>query len=477
MNSFFDYLEDRVREIDSILCIGLDPHPDEIADKSRKGLVDFCKRIIEATLPVAAAYKPNMAFFEALGAEGWLALQETLALIPKDVPVILDAKRGDIASTAQAYARAAFEHLDVDAITLNPLLGRDSITPFLVDGKKGVFLLCKTSNPGADDFQNLLTQYEGRLIPFYEIIALKAQTWNDTNQIGVVIGATQVHALQRIRKLNPSMWFLVPGIGAQGGDLAEALLAGLRADGMGMLLPVSRGISKAVDAKIAAESLCAEINRIRRQSMQTQEKNHHKTAERKRLEAIGDQLLSSGCVKFGNFTLKSGLSSPIYLDLRQLISYPDLMNTVCDAYTDVLKSLSFDRITGLPYAALPLATLISQKGGWPMIYPRKEIKEYGTKATIEGICKAGEKIVIIDDLATTGGSKFEAIDKLREAGLMVKDVVVLIDRQSGAAEALAEQGYQLHAVLQFTDLLQYWQDSGQVPADQIQDVFKFLETH
>ena len=195
------------------------------------------------------------------------------------------------------------------------------------------------------------------------------------------------------------------------------------------------------------------------------------------MASIGDQLLSSGCVKFGNFTLKSGLQSPIYIDLRRLISYPALMNRVCDAYTALLKTLNFDRIAGLPYAALPIASIISQKGNWPMIYPRKEVKEYGTKASIEGDYQAGDRIVIIDDLATTGGSKFEAIDKLREADLVINDVVVLIDRQSGAAEALAEQGYQLHAVLQFKDLLQYWHDTKQVPEEQIQAVYHFLETH
>jgi uridine monophosphate synthetase len=477
MKSFFEVLEDRAVQIDSILCIGLDPHPDEISEKSRKGLVEFCQRMIESTTQVAAAYKPNMAFFEMLGAEGWLALQDVLALIPEEIPVILDAKRGDIASTAQGYARAAFDLLGADAITLNPLLGEDSIAPFMAYQEKGAFILCKTSNPGADDFQNLTTQYEGRWIPLYEQIARKTQAWNTTNQLGLVIGATQVEALRRIRQIAPSIWFLVPGIGAQGGDLEEALKAGLRADGLGVLLPVSRGISKADDPNLAANTLSAEMNRIRRQVVSEYSKTNRTSVEKTLLEEIGDQLLTSGCVKFGDFTLKSGLHSPIYLDLRRLISYPELMNKVCDAYTEVIRTLTFDRITGLPYAALPLATLISQKGGWPMIYPRKEVKEYGTKASIEGDYQPGEQIVIIDDLATTGGSKFEAIDKLREAGLVVKDVVVLIDRQSGAAEALAEQGYQLHAVLQFTDLLHYWQDSGQVPADQIQAVFKFLETH
>jgi uridine monophosphate synthetase len=475
MKSFFERLEDRVNQIDSILCIGLDPHPSEIKEASRAGLVAFCKPIIEATSHVAAAYKPNMAFFEMLGSEGWLALQDVLAMIPDEVPVLLDAKRGDIASTATAYAVSAFEYLKGDAMTLNPLLGEDSIKPFLQYDGKGVFLLCKTSNPSAEDFQNLNCSNNGLDKKLFEVIAEKAKLWNTNNQIGLVIGATQIEALRTVRTQDENIWILAPGVGPQGADLETSLMVALRQDGKGVLLPVSRAISQADDPGKAAEDLCNEINQVRklRTSTSLPDTNLNDVL----LHQIGDELLATGCVKFGTFTLKSGLQSPIYIDLRQLISYPALLQLVCKAFTSKLEALQFDRIAGLPYAALPIATLIGQMGNWPMIYPRKEVKEYGTKASIEGIYQAGEQIVIIDDLATTGGSKFEAIDKLVEAGLKVKDVVVLIDRQSGASEALAEKGYQLHAVLHFTDLLHYWRDSNQVPENQIQAVFQFLEAH
>jgi uridine monophosphate synthetase len=189
---------------------------------------------------------------------------------------------------------------------------------------------------------------------------------------------------------------------------------------------------------------------------------------------LADALLAAGCVKFGSFTLKSGLQSPIYIDLRRIISIPQLLEEVGEAYLPLLKELKFDRVAGLPYAAIPIATAITLRGRYPMIYPRKEVKGYGTKAEIEGEYHAGETAVVVDDLATTGGSKFEAIEKLKGAGLVVKDVVVLVDRQSGAREALAEAGYQMHAVLTITQMLEHWEGSGKVGKDQIDETREFL---
>jgi uridine monophosphate synthetase len=192
-------------------------------------------------------------------------------------------------------------------------------------------------------------------------------------------------------------------------------------------------------------------------------------------KSLADELLSAGCIKFGEFTLKSGLKSPIYIDLRRIITYPKLLEQIAQAYLPLLSSLQFSRIAGLPYAAIPIATAISLAGNYPMIYPRKEVKSYGTKAEIEGDYNTGEIVVIIDDLATTGGSKFEAIEKLRGAGLVVKDVVVLVDRQSGAKESLAQAGYSMHAVLTIGQLLEYWEGNGKVEEDKIEETRKFLE--
>ena len=193
-----------------------------------------------------------------------------------------------------------------------------------------------------------------------------------------------------------------------------------------------------------------------------------------KLAPLADELLAAGCIKFGVFTLKSGLQSPIYIDLRQIITYPKLLEQIGAAYLPLLKDLKFDRLAGLPYAAIPIATAISLAGNYPMIYPRKEVKTYGTKAEIEGEYHAGETAVVIDDLATTGGSKFEAIEKVTGAGLVVKDVVVLVDRQSGAKESLEQAGYSMHAVLTIGQLLDYWEKTNKVEKDKIEATRLFL---
>lgn len=191
--------------------------------------------------------------------------------------------------------------------------------------------------------------------------------------------------------------------------------------------------------------------------------------------SLADGLLAAGCIKFGEFTLKSGLISPIYIDLRRIITYPTLLAQIGQAYLPLIRNLQFDRLAGLPYAAIPIATAVSLAGDYPMIYPRKEVKTYGTKAEIEGDFKAGETALVIDDLATTGGSKFEAIEKLTGAGLIVKDVVVLVDRQSGARESLEAAGFHLYAVLTISEMLDYWETTGKVEQEKIAATREFLK--
>ncbi len=290
MESFFTFLEKRVGDSSSLLCVGLDPRIPDLEEPTAASARDFCLNLVKQTAPFAAAFKLNAAFFEVFGAQGWTVLKQVIDAIHEEsarmgskIPIVLDAKRGDIASTADAYAESAFENLGVDCITLSPYLGKDSIEPFIQDQEKGIFLLCKTSNPGSGDLQDLLITTDDRpqtaaasplgisrpssvVIPLYEHVAKLAQQWNTKNNIGLVVGATHVEATKRVRAAAPDLWFLAPGVGAQGGELESALKAGLRKDGKGMLLPISRGISRAAEgpAKAAAE-LRDQIANIRRE--------------------------------------------------------------------------------------------------------------------------------------------------------------------------------------------------------------------
>lgn len=192
------------------------------------------------------------------------------------------------------------------------------------------------------------------------------------------------------------------------------------------------------------------------------------------LSNLADMLLSVGCVKFGEFTLKSGAKSPIYIDLRRLVAFPELLKDVAAAYAEILATLEFDQLAALPYAAMPIGTAISLHGGWPMIYPRKEVKGYGTKVEVEGVYDAGQRAVVIDDLISSGGSKLEGIEKLNVAGLEVKDIVVLIDRQSAGVNFMGEHDYKLHSVFTLPQLLDHWEQSGAVAAEMIAKARVFL---
>jgi uridine monophosphate synthetase len=466
---FFSRLERRARELDSLLCVGLDPHPQDLPATDADAARDFCLELMRQTADVALAYKPNAAFFEALGGPGVEALRQVLAAAPQGALMILDAKRGDIASSAEAYARAAFETLGAHALTVSPYLGGDSLEPFLKDPQRGVFLLCKTSNPGSADLQDLPLAGSGQ--PLYLELAQRARRWHQRHpNLGLVVGATHPEALSRVRAAAPDLWLLAPGVGAQGADLEAALSAGLRRDGLGLLVPVSRGIARAASPGQAARRLRDEINAARARVLS----GGRAAAAAAFPAALADGLLSAGCVRFGRFTLKSGLESPIYLDLRNLVGQPELLARAADALADLLRGLSFERLAGVPYAGLPIATAVGLRGGWPVIYPRKEVKDYGTRSPVEGPYEAGERAVVLDDLATTGGSKFEAIDRLKQQGLSVEHVVVLVDRQSGAAEGLAEVGCRLHAVFTLTALLDHWERTGRVPAERIAEVRAFL---
>ena len=263
--NFLEKLTDATERNNSLLCIGLDPDPELMPDKV--GVFKFNKAIIDTTSDLVCAYKLNLAFYEALGFDGLDGMKRTIKYVPNNIPVIGDAKRGDIGNTARAYAKAIFDIFNFDATTVNPYLGFDSVEPFTQYWDRGVFILCRTSNPSAVDFQNLRLQTEHKQFPLFEIVALRAAQWNKHGNIGLVVGATYPEELKLIRQNHPDMLLLIPGIGAQGGDLASAVRYGVDERGRKAIISSSRQIiyaSKEKDfaqaARQVASSLREQIN-------------------------------------------------------------------------------------------------------------------------------------------------------------------------------------------------------------------------
>ena len=192
------------------------------------------------------------------------------------------------------------------------------------------------------------------------------------------------------------------------------------------------------------------------------------------MEKLSEKLFEIGAIKFGSFTLKSGIVSPIYIDLRLLASHPDVLWQVAEEMEKILKKIKCDRIAAVPYAAMPIGTALSLKAKIPMVYCRKEAKEYGTKKRIEGEFKEGETIAVIDDLVTTAASKFEAILPLEGAGLKVTDIIVLIDREQGGREELKKKGYALHSCLKLSEMLKELKNAGKITERQLKDTEEFL---
>ena len=249
----------------SYLCVGLDPDLKKIPShllSLEDPIFEFNRRIIDATHQYCVAYKPNIAFYEAHGPKGWESLQKTLDYIPKDIFTIADAKRGDIGNTAALYAKTFFEYLHFDAITVAPYMGEDSVKPFLEYQGKWVILLAYTSNRGSADFQLLESRETGRKL--YEEVIIKAAQWASPETLMFVVGATQAEKIASIRKLAPHHFFLVPGIGAQGGDLGEVSKNGMNAK-CGLLVNSSRAILYGSDGKNFADSAQKEANKVQQE--------------------------------------------------------------------------------------------------------------------------------------------------------------------------------------------------------------------
>ena len=263
MSGFTDRLEQASKATKSLVCVGLDPDPARMPVAS---VFEFNRAIVDATAGLVCAYKPNLAFYEAMGLPGLQDLEKTVAHIRSAAPgaiIIGDAKRGDIGPSAQAYAKALFEVWGFDAVTINAWGGRDTVTPFLEDESRGVFVWCRGSNPGAADFQDVLTVTEEGPVPLYQNMARACREWDTKGNLGLVVGATAPEQLREVRAACPAMPFLIPGVGAQGGDLEAAVRLGTDSRGRAALINSSRGIIYASNGTDFAKAAAREADKLR----------------------------------------------------------------------------------------------------------------------------------------------------------------------------------------------------------------------
>ncbi|MBA7667599.1 Orotidine 5'-phosphate decarboxylase [subsurface metagenome] len=259
--NFLEKLAQASKNNRSLLCVGLDPDP-ALMPEGGIGVFQFNRAIIDATADLVCAYKPNIAFYESMGSEGLEALKRTRDYIPGDIPVIVDAKRGDIGNVAKAYAWGLFDYFNFDATTASPYLGFDSLEPFIQYRDRGVIILCRTSNAGAVDFQSLSCGADGDHKMLFEIVAEKVNEWNTHGNLGLVVGATYPEELKLIRQRYPDMLLLIPGVGAQGGELARVVEYGVDAGRQRTIINSSRQIlyaSKGNDFAEAARQAALEL--------------------------------------------------------------------------------------------------------------------------------------------------------------------------------------------------------------------------
>ena len=476
--------------VNSLLCIGLDPHIVQLPSPTADAAYTFCKEIIDETHMYAASFKPNSAFFEALGPEGIAALIALIQYIKSidtihPIPIVFDCKRGDIGSTAEAYATYAYDIITPDcpsSVTLSPYMGYDSIKPFLTGKYKdrGVFMLCKTSNLSSKDLQDTILDnhhhhyhQDGSSLTVYErVLTLCTSTWmtqsaeNDLtdettsgikDKIGIVAGATDIPALTNIRQRAPQIWILCPGVGSQGGDAPTVCSVALRQDGSGVLINVSRGISAAHDKNQAARVLCEQINQQRQIVITAGQASVNPDVTPSSSSSNGDgekqvallehqrQFLALAsekqALKFGSFTLKSGRVSPYFFNAG-LFSCGKSMSTLSKCYAQSIyqacqqQDIQFDVIFGPAYKGIPLACSVAS--AWYDLYGesknyaynRKEPKDHGEGGTLVGANMTGQRILIVDDVITAGTAIRESVALLKniESATLV-GIAVSVDRQ------------------------------------------------
>ncbi|CAK6689247.1 bifunctional orotidine-5'-phosphate decarboxylase/orotate phosphoribosyltransferase [Synechococcus sp. CBW1107] len=488
---FFVQLTEAIAERQSLLVTGLDPNPEMLQSWAlRHGMGNrsflsqarhWIKAVVEATSPHVCAIKASLGFYQALGPLGLELLLEVRDLVPRDLPLIIDAKHGDLNSST-ALAHYLFRDLAVDAVTLSPLAGQDIAAPFLLYADKAVVITCRSSNPAAKRIQ----YHPSEADPLFLQIVRESQLWGTPEQLLLEVGTSDPAVLALVRRAAPERVLMLRSIWSEEERLDGLLEAGLNEAADGLLLPLPQNLLVEDDLSDQAAALKALINQRRQHWLDQHPEQRASSCELWLANPKGDQpssdvdvdplaeliidLFDIGCLLFGEYVQASGAVFNYYVDLRQIISDPNLFHRVLHSYSGLLEQLHFDRIAGIPYGSLPTATGLSLSLHKPLIYPRKEVKAHGARRLIEGDFNEGDQVVVVDDILITGGSVLEGIAKLESSGLVVKDVVVFIDhggqRDRRARQRLEDQGYRVHAVLDIPRITQELLQAGRLSEEQ-----------
>lgn len=469
---FFVQLTEAMADRQSLLVTGLDPNPEMLQSwAARRGMANrsflsqarhWIKAVIEATAPHVCAYKPSLGFYQALGPVGLELLLEVRELVPPDLPLIIDSKHGDLNSSS-ALAHYLFRELAADAVSLSPLPGQDIAAPFLLYPGKAVVMSCHSSNQTARVIQHFPSEDD----PLYLRVVRETLLWGTQEQLLLEVGTSDPEVLARVRQVAPERFLILRSLWGEEEKLEAMLQAGFTGAGDGLLLPLPQNLLVEDDMAQRAAALKAQINAVRDRWLEQRQGDAScelwlagnapepvvapGAAAPEPMESLILDLFDIGCLLFGEYVQASGAVFNYYVDLRQIISDPNLFHRVLDAYAGCMGELAFDRIAGIPYGSLPTATGLSLLLRKPLIYPRKEVKAHGARRLIEGDFEEGDLVVVVDDILITGGSVLEGIAKLESSGLVVQDVVVFLDHGGDhdrhARERLAAAGYRCHAVL------------------------------
>lgn len=462
----------------SILCVGLDPVWENLPGGYKSGeitqdIFDFNRNIIDQAAPYAAAFKPQYKVYSASGADGLTALQLTCDYIKAKyphIPVILDAKYADIGHVLEQCAREAFELFRVDAVTAMPAPGRLALAPLLSRHGKGCFLVVRTSNPGADELQDI--QVQGGEPLYVDISRKIASGWNEAGSAGLVAPATDAHVLAEVRRAAPELPILCPGVGAQGGDLQAAVSAGLDANGAGLLINVSRAIMEAADPGEAARNWREQMESARAERARL----GVAPEQRNELEQAVIEMFKIGAIRFEPVTLKSGLISPYYNNLRLLASYPRLLNKVAGLMASKMAETGIKAgvLIGIAEAGIPIAVALALHTGIPAGYVRSSAKAHGIKRMVEGAWEDGATGLLVDDVVSDGASKLEVLGHLKEAGLRVQDILVIVDRGQGGPQLMSKHGLNCHTVVHMDQVLDILLQEGLITENQVEESRRFM---